>query len=155
MQEGKISFRDLNRNVSILVSNAHPDKLLGTHFTRFTCTKAQILTRQALLAFQQNVKRALGKPKTPPKRKPDSPISPWSRAQKSRRAAFSASAGTQFTCFTVQKYEYSRCRRLLQSQDKTKRHQGTRLRGASGKRHWYSHLSRISMSIHIDIDIEI
>ena len=100
MQEGKISFRDLNRNVSILVSNAHPDKLLGTHFTRFTCTKTQILTQQALLAFQQNVKRALGKPKTPPKRKPDSPISPWSRAQKSRRAAFSASAGTQFTCFT-------------------------------------------------------
>jgi len=62
---GKITFRDLTRNVSVLVSNAHP---------------------QRLLEFQRSVKRALGGPKTPPKWTPPSPTSPWSRAQKRRMA---------------------------------------------------------------------
>jgi Cdc6-like AAA superfamily ATPase len=71
MHQGKISFRDLTRNLSILVSNAMPQKLLE---------------------FQQSLKRALNAPKTPPKWKPASPTSPWSRAQKRRLAPLSPSA---------------------------------------------------------------
>jgi hypothetical protein len=69
MHQGKIAFRDLTRNLSVLVSNAMP---------------------QRLLEFQQALKRALNAPKTPPKWKPASPTSPWSRAQK-RRLALSPS----------------------------------------------------------------
>ena len=65
MSSGKITFRDLTRNVSVLVSKAQPEMLLE---------------------FQQSVKRALGAPKTPPKWAPASPTSPWSRAQKRRMA---------------------------------------------------------------------
>ena len=72
LAEGKLSVRDLNRNISLLVSNARPD---------------------CLAQFTQQMKQALGKPKTPPKAKPPSPTSPWSRAQKRRALASCINVG--------------------------------------------------------------